>query len=174
VIARSRPAILVSELRYRSVVKIEKGHRVRIRVHLAVVDGDSIEKCVVEYVHGGGTMLPGLEDILLGKEQGVKLDGVLPAKKAFGNPSMHPVKKIPRAEFPKDAQLKVGEKFAAKGANGQDVVMVIEKVTDVEVDVALVHPLADKDIKYEVEVLAVREVAAPPPIPAAALKLEEA
>lgn len=164
----------MSELRYRSEVKIAKGLRVRIRVHLQIVKGDTIEKCVVEYVQGGGTMLPGLEELLLGKEQGAKLDGVLPAKKAFGNPSMHPVKKIPRTEFPKDAQLKVGEKFAAKGANGQDVVMVIEKVTAAEVEVALVHPLADKDIQYEVEVLSVKEVAAPPPIPAAALKLEEA
>ncbi len=155
-------------------MKIEKGHRVRVRVHLAIVGGDTIEKCVVEYVHGGGTMLPGLEAVLLGKEQGAKLDGVLKAKEAFGNPSMHPVKKIPRAEFPKDANLKAGEKFSAKGANGQDVVMVIEKVTDKEVDVALVHPLADKDIKYEVEVLSVKEVKPPPPIPAAALELEEA
>ncbi len=154
-------------------MQIEKGRRVRIRVHLAVVNGDSIEKCVVEYVQGGGTMLPGLEELLVGKAQGAKLDGVLAAKKAFGNPSMHPVKKIPRAEFPKDAQLKVGERFAAKGANGQDVVMVIEKVSDKEVEVALVHPLADKDIKYEVEVLSVREVAAPPPIPVDALELED-
>ena len=147
-----------------------------MRVHLAIVGGDSIEKCVVEYVHGGGTMLPGLEAVLLGKEQGAKLDGVLKAKEAFGNPSMHPVKKIPRAEFPKDANLKVGEKFSAKGGpdGKQDVVMVIEKVTDIEVDVALVHPLADKDIKYEVEVLSVKEVKAPPPIPMAALELEEA
>ena len=114
------------------------------------------------------------EALAKAQEQGAKLDGVLKAKEAFGNPSMHPVKKIPRGEFPKDANLKTGEKFSAKGANGQDVVMVIEKVTDKEVDVALVHPLADKDIKYEVEVLSVKEVKAPPPIPVAALELEEA
>lgn len=173
-IAGSRRAIAVSYCDSVEPVKIEKGYRVRIRVHLAIAGGDTIEKCVVEYVQGGGTMLPGLEEVLLGKEQGAKLEGTLPAKAAFGNPSMHPVKKIPRAEFPKDAQLKAGEKFAAKGANGQDVVMVVEKVSDKEVEVALVHPLADKDIKYEVEVLSVKELKAPPPIPVAALELEEA
>ena len=158
---------------YLGSVKIEKGRRVRIRVHLAIKDGDTIEKCVVEYVHGGGTMLPGLESVLTGKEQGAKLDGVLPAKDAFGNPSMHPVKKMPRAEFPKELKLVTGEKFAAKGVNGQDVVLQIEKIGTDEVDVRLVHPLADRDIKYEVEVLNIAEPGRPPPIPAQALKLEE-
>jgi FKBP-type peptidyl-prolyl cis-trans isomerase 2 len=154
-------------------VKIEKGRRVRIRVHLAIKDGDTIEKCVVEYVHGGGTMLPGLETVLTGKEQGAKLDGVLPAKDAFGNPAMHPVKKMQRTEFPKELKLVSGEKFAAKGVNGQDVVLQIEKIGPDEVDVRLVHPLADRDIRYEVEVLNVAEPVRPPPIPAQALKLEE-
>ena len=44
---------------------------------------------------------------------------------------------------------------------------------DDEVEVRLVHPLADQDIHYEVEVLEVRDVVRPPPIPAQALKLEE-
>jgi FKBP-type peptidyl-prolyl cis-trans isomerase SlyD len=154
-------------------VQIEKGRRVRIRVHLAIVDGDSIEKCVVEYVQGCGTMLPGLEGVLTGKEKGAKLDGVLRAKLAFGNPAMHPVKKMMRNEFPKEAKLTAGEKFAAKGVNGQDVVLQIEKIGKEEIDVRLVHPLADRDIRYEVEVLAVMEPARPPPIPAQALKLEE-
>lgn len=145
----------------------------RIRVHLAIVGGDSIEKCVVEYVQGGGTMLPGLEAVLAGKEQGAKLDGVLPAKEAFGNPALHPLKKMKRAEFPKELKIERGERFAAKGANGQDVVLQIEHVAGDEVDVKLVHPLADRDIRYEVEVLSVAEPVRPPPIPAQALKLEE-
>lgn len=154
-------------------VKIETGRRVRIRVHLAVVNGDSIEKCVVEYVHGGGTMLPGLEAVLDGKEKGTKLEGVLSSKTAFGDPKLHPVKKMQRSEFPKDAQLKAGERFAAKGVNGQDVVLALEKIGDDEVEVRLVHPLADRDIRYEVEVINVAEPARPPPIPAQAMKLEE-
>lgn len=154
-------------------MKIEKSRRVRIRVHLAIDGGDSIEKCVVEYVHGGGTMLPGLEALLVGKEKGTKLEGVLPAKEAFGNPAMHPVKKMKRTEFPAEAKLVAGERFAAKGVNGQDVVLSIEKVGEDEIDVRLVHPLADRNIRYEVEVLNVAEPVRPPPIPAQALKLEE-
>ncbi len=122
---------------------------------------------------GGGTMLPGLERVLQGLEAGAKKDGVLKAKEAFGNPSMHPVKKMKRTEFPADTKLKLGERFMAKGGDGNlDVVLAIEKLAGDDVEVRLVHPLADKDLRYECEVVAVTDPK-PPPLPAKALKLDE-
>ena len=154
-------------------MKIEHGRRVRMKVDLAVVGGDTLEKSVVEYIHGGGTMLPGLEKVLQGLEAGAKKNGVLKAKDAFGNPAMHPAKKMKRTDFPKDAKLTLGERFMAKGADGKtDVVLAIEKLAGEDVEVRLVHPLADKDLRYDIEVLAVTDPK-PPPLPAKALKLEE-
>ena len=51
------------------------------------------------------------------------------------------------------------------------VIMKVEKVSGDDVDVRLVHPLADKDIKYAVEVIQVSDPR-PPPMPAQALELE--
>jgi FKBP-type peptidyl-prolyl cis-trans isomerase 2 len=153
-------------------VKIEKGRRVTVKVDLAVVGGASLEKSTVEYIHGGGTMLVGLENVLAGLEKGAKREGVIKAKDAFGNPSMHPLKKMKRTEFPKDVKLVAGEQFAAKGVNNMNVVLRIEKISGDEVDVRLVHPLAEKDIKYAVEVVAVSDPR-PPPVPVQALELEE-
>ncbi len=158
---------------YRGDVKIEKGRRVRVRVHLAVVGGETLEKSVVEYIQGSGKMLPALEAQLNGLEKGAAKKGTIKAKDAFGDPALHPTKHVKKGEFPKDAKLKAGEQFAAKGPNGQDVIMRIEKVTGDDVEVRLVHPLADKDLTFDVEVLAVTDPA-PPPVPAAALKLDDA
>jgi FKBP-type peptidyl-prolyl cis-trans isomerase SlyD len=141
-------------------------------VQLAVVGGDTIEKCVVEYVHGYGKMLPGLEAALKGLENGAKKEGVLKAKEAFGNPTLSPHKTMKRAEFPKDATLKAGELFAARGVNGVDVVLAIDKIQGDDIDVRLMHPLADKDVKYDVEILSVTDTA-PPPVPVEALDLTE-
>ena len=157
---------------YRHRVKIEKGRRVTVKVDLAVVGGASLEKSTVEYIHGAGTMLRGIEDVLEGLEKGAKRDGVIKAKDAFGNPAMHPLKKMKRAEFPKDIKLQAGEQFVAKGANDMNVVLRIEGVTGDDVDVRLVHPLAEKDIKYAVEVVQVSDPR-PPPMPVQALELEE-
>ena len=142
---------------YRRRVKIENGRRVTLKVELSVVGGATLEKSTVEYIHGGGTMLPGLEAVLLGLEKGAKREGVIKAKEAFGNPAMHPLKKMKRTEFPKDIKLVAGEQFVAKGVNDMNVVLKIEKVEGDDVDVRLVHPLAEKDIKYSVEVVQVSD-----------------
>jgi len=158
---------------YPRCVKIEKGRRVKLRVHLAIAGGKDLEKNVVEYIHGSGTMLAGLEKVLEGLEKGAKRQGTVKAKEAFGNPAMQPVKKMKRSEFPKDAQLKTGERFVAKGADGLNVVMELSKIAGDDIEVKLIHPLAEKDITYDVEVLGVTDPK-PPPLPAKALKLEDA
>ena len=143
-----------------------------LKVDLSVAGGQQLEKNQVEYIQGSGTMLSGLEKVLEGLEKGAKREGVLKAKDAFGNPAMHPLKKMKRTEFPKDLELKVGEQLVAKGVNNLNVILKIEKVGTDEVDVRLVHPLAEKDIKYSVEVVNVTDPR-PPPMPVAALELEE-
>ena len=155
-------------------MKIEKGKRVTLKVDLAVAGGQQLEKSTVEYIQGGGSMLPGLEKLLEGLEAGAKRDGVLKAKDAFGNPAMHPLKKMKRSDFPKDAKLTEGEKLVAAGADKahMNVILQIVKISGDDVEVRLVHPLADKDIKYIVEVVQVTDPR-PPPMPAKALDLEE-
>ncbi len=153
-------------------MKIEKGRRVRLKVRLQVVCGDLLEQSVVEYFHGGGTMLAGLEKAIEGMSAGEKREGVIPARDAFGNPDGQPRKTVNRAEFPADAKLGKGTEFAAKAEQGQDIVLLVDAVRGDEVDVRLVHPLAAKDISYQVEVLSVTDPT-PPPLPASALLDEE-
>jgi len=151
-------------------VKIEKGRRVTMKVDLSVAGtGQQLEKSTVEYIHGGGMMLPGLEKVLDGLEKGAARNGVLKPTEAFG--AQQPIKKLKRSEFPKDAKLVAGEKFAGKAENGMNVVLLLEKVSDAEVEVRYIHPLAEREIKYSVEVLQVSDPR-PPPMPAQALELE--
>jgi FKBP-type peptidyl-prolyl cis-trans isomerase 2 len=155
-------------------VKIEKGRRVTLKVDLAVAgSGQQLEKSTVEFIQGSGKLLPALEAVIEGLEKGAKRDGVLKAKDAFGNPALHPIKKMKRTDFPKDATLTVGEKLVAASADNSkmNVILQIEKVSGDEVEVRLVHPLAEKDLKYSVEVVNVSDPR-PPPMPAKALELE--
>ncbi|MEZ4403045.1 MAG: FKBP-type peptidyl-prolyl cis-trans isomerase [Kofleriaceae bacterium] len=155
-------------------MKITAGVRVRLKVHLSVVGGDTLEKSVVEFIHGGGAMLPGLERLLDGLEKGATKQGTLKAKDAFGDPKLAPIKKMKRTEFPKDAKLKAGDQFTAKGAaGGTDVVLKIEKIDGDDLEVRLVHPLADKDLAYEFEVVGVSDPKPPPPPPRALGLTEE-
>lgn len=152
-------------------MKIEKNRRVRIKVKLQVEDGEVLEESAVEYFHGAGNMLLGLEEELEGLEAGAKKSGLIPAKKAFGGEAHRHPKAIPRAEFPKDAKLEVGSSFMA-GSDGQEVRIEIVEVGDDEVKTVLCHPLSDKNISFDVEVLAVTDPA-PPPLPGEILSESE-
>ncbi|MFT3696059.1 MAG: FKBP-type peptidyl-prolyl cis-trans isomerase [Kofleriaceae bacterium] len=155
-------------------MKIEKGRRVTLKVDLKVAGGQQLEKSTVEFVQGSGTLLPALEAVLEGLEKGAKKEGTLKAKDAFGNPATQPIKKMRKADFPADAKLAPGEKLVAQGddKSHMNVIIKIEKVVGDEVEVRLMHPLAEKDIAYSLEVVQVTDPR-PPPMPAKALKLEE-
>jgi FKBP-type peptidyl-prolyl cis-trans isomerase 2 len=172
--SRSRDSFGARFFDYPRVVKIEKGRRVTLKVDLSVAGGQQLEKSTIEFIQGSGTLLPALEAVLNGLEKGAKRDGVLKAKDAFGNPNMQPIKKMKRTEFPTDAKLTVGEKLVAQGddKSHMNVILQIAKVSGDEVEVRLLHPLAEKDIKYSVEVVNVTDPR-PPPMPAKALDLEE-
>jgi FKBP-type peptidyl-prolyl cis-trans isomerase 2 len=155
-----------------NAVNIEKNRRVRIKVKLQVEDGDVLEESAVEYFHGAGNMLEGLEEELEGLEAGAKKNGIIPAKKAFGGAAHQHEKLIPRNEFPEDAELKVGTSFVAGGGDGQNILIEVVEISDTEIKAVLKHPLADKNIVYEVEVLSVTDPA-PPPMPSDALVDDE-
>lgn len=146
-------------------MKVAAGKRIRLKVKLEVVGGEILEQNIIEYFQGGGAMLPALEAEIDGCEVGDKKSGVLPAKKAFGDPATQTRKSISKKEFPEDAEFEVGMRFEAKGADGvQNVVLQVEKIEDDSIEVLLLHPLADKDLNYEFEVMNITDPT-PPPLP---------
>ena len=153
-------------------MKIEKGKRVRLRIKLTTKDGKPLEESELQYIQGGGTMLPGLEEELEGLEAGAQKQGTIPPERAFGSPEHRVEKTIPRAEFPEEAKLEAGAQFAAKGPGGQDVVLRVLEPGDEIVRAELVHPLADAAIDYEAEIVAVTDPS-PPPLPGDLLSEEE-
>jgi FKBP-type peptidyl-prolyl cis-trans isomerase SlyD len=159
-------------------MKITKDMAVRLHVTLTTTDGQVIESSdksgPVDYVHGRGAMLPGLEKALEGLEAGAAKEGVIPARDAFGTEESLPTKEMGRAEFGQ-TKIEAGMQFEAKGPDGKPVTFKIVKVGDQHVTVRFLHPLAGKDIKYKVKVVAVKDpkVATPPPPPAAAIKLDK-
>ena len=153
-------------------MKIEDGLRIRLKVKLQVEGGDVIEESVVEYFQGAGTMLRGLEEDIAGLEKGAKKKGLIDAKRAFGDEKHQPTRTIARGEFPAEAELESGARFEAKGPDGQPVILEVQKSDKNEVQVKYLHPLADKNIEYDIEVMGISDPK-PPPLPAEAVAAEE-
>jgi len=145
-------------------MNVKAGLVVQLDIDLKVKGGEVIESSkksgLVAYTHGQGQMLPGLEKQLEGMAAGEEKSGVIPAKDAFGTEESQATMKLPRAEFPKDSKIKVGDRFEAKGPTGTPVTLNVIEITDEAVTTRVVHPLAGKDIEFRAKVVSVK-----PPLP---------
>lgn len=142
-------------------MKVEQGKKVTIEYELAVDGGDVLESSEgrgpLEYVHGGGAMLKGLEDRMDGMGQGEEKEGVIPAAEAYGTEETLPTTELPRSEFPEDVEVEVGKSFEAKDQAGNPVKFTAIEVDDEQVTVRFEHPLAGKDIRFKVKVLEIAD-----------------
>lgn len=117
-------------------------------------DGEDGEP--IEYVHGYGMVVPGLEAALVGLKAGDTKDVVVPPEEAFGERDEDLVLEIDRADFPNPAAVAAGDEFIAESPDGEEVAMHVVEVHDGSVVVDANHPLAGCTLRYSVKVREVR------------------
>lgn len=110
------------------------------------------------YIHGQGSIVPGLEAALTGKKAGEKLSVKLGPREGYGSrgKSAGP-QPVPRSTFPRDADIKPGLKFTAETPGGAPVTLFITRVEEKVIFVDTNHPFAGMTLHYDVEVVSVRD-----------------
>ena len=105
---------------------------------------------------GQGNLIAGFETALEGMAAGETKTFTIAAENAYGNPNPEAVTTMEKSAFPDDFPFEVGMTVPLMGPNGQ-VISTLTEVTDTEVTCDLNHPLAGKDLTFEVEVITVEE-----------------
>lgn len=108
------------------------------------------------YLHGGGSIIPGLESALEGKSAGDQLNVNVPAEQAYGQRDDSLVQSVPRSAFRGVDKIEVGMRFQAQGQSGPQIVTVVE-VADDTVTIDANHPLSGMPLNFDVTVVAVRD-----------------
>lgn len=141
-------------------MKIEKNKAVTIDYTLTDPQGQVLDtskgRGPLTYLHGAGNIIPGLETALEGKAAGENMVVTVPPEQAYGqkNPAM--VQPVPRKMFQGVQDIQVGMQFQASGPGGTQVVTVVGVSPDT-VTVDANHPLAGVELKFDVNVVAIRE-----------------
>jgi FKBP-type peptidyl-prolyl cis-trans isomerase SlyD len=108
------------------------------------------------YVHGVGSLIPGLESELEGKTGGDGFKVRIAPENAYGERNTEMVQAVPRSEMPADVDITVGMQFQAQTPSGNHVVTVVE-IADETVTLDATHPLAGVSLNFDVTVVEVRE-----------------
>lgn len=108
------------------------------------------------YLHGHNNIIPGLEKQLEGKSAGDKLTAVVEPADAYGERHLEAIQTIPREQFKGVDKIEVGMQFQSQ-AEGQVMSVVVTEVTDDQITVDGNHPLAGKQLTFDVEIADVRQ-----------------
>jgi len=134
---------------------IQNDHVVQIAYNLNV-DGEEIESDLLEYLHGHGNIIPGLEQPLTGAKVGDTLEVIAKAKDAYGEFDPDSIITVSRESFPPDFEIRLGEAMRLRDAAGHVFQGVATAISEDTVELDLNHPMAGKDLHFKVTVLAVR------------------
>lgn len=157
------------------------GPQMRVTMHFAVrlMDGTELDstfgKAAATFVWGDESLLPGFEKALNGLKTGDKRSVFIAAEQGFGEHNPDNIQHFRRKEFAADMVLTEGAVVSFKDASGAELPGVIVKDDDEAGDdvksdegewvrVDFNHPLAGRELTFEVEILEVKHDAPEQPL----------
>ena len=135
---------------------IEDGKKVRIHYTGTLSDGEQFDSSAgrdpLEFETGAGMVIPGFDAAVRDMEVGGKKTVTLPAAEAYGEIRAEMVGDIPKANFPEGMELQVGMPLQMSGPQGP-LPVVVKEVKEDAVTIDANHPLAGKDLTFELELV---------------------
>lgn len=131
----------------------------QVRTEDGVLVDESPASAPLDYLHGRGALISGLESALDGCVAGDVFDVDVGANDAYGQYDENLVQRVPKDVFVGVDELEVGMRFLAD----TDMGPVPVEITGIEGDEVIVdgnHMLAGQNLKFHVEVIGVREATA--------------
>ena len=133
---------------------IKEGSKVKFDYTLTVdgkVEDTSAGRGPLEYTHGAGHIVPGLENELTGMKVGDKKTVEVSPEEGYGKVLEEAIRRVPKEAIGEADQLKVGDMVRASNADHY-FLAVVKEITDKEVVLDFNHPLAGKTLKFDVEI----------------------
>ena len=103
---------------------------------------------------GSGQIIPGFEEAVLGKQPGDKVTINIQPENAYGLVREDLFVKVPLDKMPGDVQI--GQSLQAVGNDNRPVQVVVKEVNEDHVVIDGNHPLAGKELVFDIEVVDVQ------------------
>ena len=112
------------------------------------------------YIHGNGQLIPGLETALEGRGKGDKIAVDVPPEQGYGERDEEGVQTVARNQFDDSVEIEVGMQFEAQDDDEGHQIVTVVAVDGENITLDTNHPLAGKSLRFEVEILDVRDASA--------------
>ena len=142
---------------------LKSGDTVAIHYTGTLLDGSTFDSSEgrepLEFEVGSGMIIPGLDRAMPGMEVGEKKIVKIACEDAYGplNPEMRQA--VPREGIPADIPLEVGTQLQMQTPDGQAMPVMVVEVDEATVLLDANHPLAGKDLQFDIEVVSIKPAA---------------
>ena len=139
--------------------QVKNGDTVRVHYHGKLTDGTTFDSSEgrdpLEFQVGSGQVIKVFYDALVNMQFGEKKTVNIPVDQANGQRNDDMMMEYPKSEFPDDMKPEAGMELHMSDNQGHVFPVV---VTEVQEDVVVLdanHPLAGKDLTFEIELVSI-------------------
>ena len=137
----------------------KKGDRVKVHYTGKLTDGSvfdsSKDREPLEFELGSGMMIAGFDKAVTGMKVGDAKTADISAEEGYGQRNDEMVVQVPKAQLPADLNPEVGQQLAMQQPNGQSVPVLVTKVEAENIEIDANHPLAGKDLVFDIELVSI-------------------
>lgn len=141
--------------------KVKEGDKVKVHYTGTLEDGSvfdsSRDREPLEFTLGEGQLIPGFEKAVVGMEEGDSTSVDIPSDEAYGERREDLEIEVNKEELPEEVDPQLGVQLQVKqNDSGRAIPVQITKVTDDTVTLDANHPLAGKDLKFDIELIEIQ------------------
>lgn len=139
--------------------KVKTGDSVQVHYHGRLKDGitfDSSEgRDPLPFTVGAGQVIKGFDDALIDMEIGDKKTLEIPVELAYGPSSPDNLIEFAKTEFPEEMKPEIGMQLHLNDNQGNVIPVIVAEIKEASVILDANHPLAGKDLIFDIELIAI-------------------
>jgi len=140
--------------------QVKSGDTVKVHYHGKLEDGSTFDSSQgrdpLEFEVGSGMVIPGFDEGVKGMQVGDKKTLHIPAEEAYGTVDDNRIIEFPKDRFPPDLNPEAGMTLNMSNGQGDYLPVVISEVRDDVVVLDANHPLAGKDLIFDIELMDIK------------------
>jgi FKBP-type peptidyl-prolyl cis-trans isomerase 2 len=137
---------------------VKQGDQVKVHYIGTLNDGNEFDNSykrggTLDFTAGGGQMIKGFDEAIMGMEIGDKKTVNIPYMDAYGEHDPNGLVTVAKENFPPDFNAVAGEMIQGRSESGQPMNALVVEVQEKDVILDLNHPLAGQDLNFEIELV---------------------
>ena len=142
--------------------KVKDGSKVTVHYIGKLTDGNVFDNSYTRntpltFEVGSNQIIPGFESAILNRTIDEKFKVIIPKDQAYGEYSEDNIKPIPKKQLNSEEELPIGAQVQGTTPEGHSFICTIKEYVGDDALLDMNHPLAGKDLEFEIEILGIEE-----------------